>query len=831
MADFIPLEAPAREAQALPVMLYGKPVGRDEALKTIYTHLKANRAVLIHGPAGMGKTALASTLAGAYAQQPGGVLWLNVNDSPLEELIVRVGRAYGVQEITGSDQPLGMIGAVASTLTQNKPLVVLDGKISSQAAMNFVNKCATGLPTMIVSEEEIEGPWTGIVIGRLDPDNAAIFFKQQAALTDTSQDINVFGLGKVLEHTPFALAIAARAMVASKQTPNNYLPAMQQVAGTTGGNGMLAALTTAYKTLTGPLQGLILMIGATFAGRASLELLSMLSGASSDSVQQAMNVLTQLYLVERTQRYGTPYYSLHNLTHAFAQNILKTSNRLEGLQTKVRDTVLAYAKKYSAADVPSHNKLATEMEAFLAVSAWASEQGEREAANQLVMALTQAGDFVSSRGYLYELLKLRGAGTGFATAFPAYAGDVPAERYQMDEIDEEFDDEAFEEEFDEEFEEEDEETFEDELEDLVEEAMGEDEDEFDEDEDFGEGAVTDEIAKLRAALGQARQSGDTTKQVELLKSIGKEQVAKKMDNEAIATYTEALNLYETADDTPGILEMLDMLSSLMAKTENSQAAVLHATRGIRIAQELNDDETRMQLSITLGDARQQLGESQEAENSYRQALEIARTTGDTQNEAIILFKLGYAQLDNGEPKAAIETWEEALALFKEQKKRDYEGRVLGALGSAYGELERWSEAISFHTSALYIAREVKDAEEEALQLGNLGYASVQYNQLGQALLRYRQALHLYYQSHDRENIVSTIVDLVRLLVQSQRHLSVAELLIDDALRLEPHDRELNSLKERINNEKMLAQANGVEFVEIAGTAQDYAANAHKLLDQ
>jgi hypothetical protein len=116
-------------------------------------------------------------------------------------------------------------------------------------------------------------------------------------------------------------------------------------------------------------------------------------------------------------------------------------------------------------------------------------------------------------------------------------------------------------------------------------------------------------------------------------------------------------------------------------------------------------------------------------------------------------------------------------------------------------------------------------------LGNLGYASVRANQLGQAVLRYRQALHLAYESGDRENIVSTIVDLVRLLVESQRHLEIAELLIDDALKLEPADRDVNKLKERITNEKTLAKANGVDLLAVSGTAKAYAANAYTLLDE
>jgi tetratricopeptide (TPR) repeat protein len=236
------------------------------------------------------------------------------------------------------------------------------------------------------------------------------------------------------------------------------------------------------------------------------------------------------------------------------------------------------------------------------------------------------------------------------------------------------------------------------------------------------------------------------------------------------------------------------------------------------------------MYITLGDARQQLGESTAAEAAYSRALEIARNSGDAQNEAVILYKLGYAQLDNSDAEGASANWEQALKLFREQGRHDYEGKVLGGLGTAYGELERWSEAVRFHTSALHVAREVGDQSEESLQLNNLAYAAVQVQDLAQAVLRYRQALHLAYERDDREGIVSAIVDLAGLLVKSPRHLAIAQLLVEDAARLEPYDRDVNNLKQRIAGELAMQQAQGIEQKRVSGTARDYAANAYKLLD-
>ncbi len=954
MADSLSYEAPAHAAAALPVTIPSRLIGRDALLGRVYTFLKENRAVQVTGAPGSGKTALAATLAAAYTEQPGGVLWLDVDNSSIESLLVRIGRAYGVREITSTEYPLGMVGAVANTLTRHKPLVVLDGSLSDQVAQAFVARCAPNLPVLFTASAELSASWPKVELGGLDIAHGAALFNLAAGLPDTAES-GAKPLVEMLRGMPFALCLAGAAARAAKQSPDQLATALSQIPGAANADPVLLALTAAFRSLNSALQGIILMLGATFNRQASAEMLSTISGVPQETINQVMNALAAQYLVEKLERFGAPHYRLHEATYAFAQTWLRGSQRLESLQQKVHDSVLAYAETHTASGSADHDRLAAELDTFLATAEWSAGRGDRDTASRLIMALTQAGDFVKERGCIYELLRLRRLAASSTSAFPAYpvppaasfasgaeaepedeiAGDAgPAEALMRSLFADEDDDLAYDEEDEalgegegdtdleaapawltETAGEEDEEAAGEALPDDMpawlradldeEEGEGRGEGETgrasapapvaapqvaalqqEEDEAEGEESVApyrpaaaaasveslfaavaareaapapsaaeteadaptagraeaeteeeeadeapvDELAALRTALLQARQRGDRARQGSLLMQIGALQIARGQRSEAIATYGEALTLYEDSGDDHKVLDVLDTLSALMVRTNNGQAAVLHAARGVQLAQRLNDRATELQLYATLGDARQQLGESADAERAYGRALEIARSTDDTQNEALILFKLGYAQLDNSDPSGAINSWEQALKLFRAQGKRAYEGRVLGGLGTAYGDLGQWSEAIRFHSSALHIAREVGDRDEEALQLSYLGYAAVQTGDLGQAVLRYRQALHLAYESGDRDNIVSTIVDLARLLTRGPRHLGIARLLVEDALRLEPSDRDVNDLKARIEADIAARQAAGIEQLPVTGTAQEYAANAYRLLE-
>jgi tetratricopeptide (TPR) repeat protein/adenylate kinase family enzyme len=802
-------------------------------LAKVYSDLKNDNAVLLYGAAGVGKTALAATLASAYSELPGGVLWLQVDGASLVELIVRVARAYGRSDIANSDNAVSRTEAVRELLSEEKPLLVLDGAPAPQATADFIARCADQNPVLITSDEPMESDWTAIQLTPLDADQSNAMLRQLAGIDDGAPSMD---LAIALSGSPFAVTIAAGAIKANKQSPADFHASMPKAPAGAAPPVDLLALTAAFRSLPSALQGLILMLGATYNGQGSGELLSMISSAPVEGVNQALGMLVSRNLIERITRGGTPYYRMHPLVKNFSESWLRGSNRLEGLQAKVRDSVVAYASRYSG----QPQKLAVEIDSFVATGRATTDAGDTDTANQLSVALMQAGTFVSDGGYALELASLRRGSTKPVTgAFPAYQDAaaptpvLPTADAMGDDFDEDIEDE-----FDDDFEEEP----------FAETELDETDDEFDEDE-LGDDELEDdlpiarpavlppidapvaEMARLRAALMQARQQGDQRRQAETLKTIAALHLRDGQANEAISSYSEALTHFEAVNDRGEMLNVLQSLTELEMLTDSLPAAALHAARAAAIADQLGELGKQAQLLSLLGDARQQLGESEPAIRAYTQALELVRAANDARNEAVLLFKLGYAQLDNNDARTAADTWETALKMFKEQERRDYEGRVLGGLGTAYGDIARWTESINFHTSALYIAREVGDEQEEALQLTNLGFASVQANQLGQAVLRYRQALYLAYESDEREDVVSTTVELANVLVASPRHLLIAGLLVEEALKLDSNDRDLRKLKERIETDLLDAEARGVTFIEVSGTAQEYAENAYALLDE
>ncbi len=845
MPPFTPHEAPARDLAALPFPRPERPIGRDDVLQDIYAALRLNTAVMVSGAAGLGKTSLAAALAAAYTQQPGGVLWLSGNTSPLASLLVRIGRAYGVREISNSEQPSGTAGAVAALLAQHKPLIVLDDFSDAMVVQSFIKKCADNLPLMLLSETPLQGSWQSIPLMPLNEGDAVKLFKHKAGINDNHFDEAIAAIARLLQERPYPLALAARAMVAAKQTPPDFLNVVSGVARVNNGHPDTTAVAISYRALHNALQGLILVLGAMPRSAASAELLSMASGTAPEVIDQTINILSQLYLVERFTRYGQSYYRLHKLVAEYAIRTLRGSNRLEALQETVRRVLMTYVEKYSTPGQVEHDRLAAEMDNIMAMAEQTSREGDKATANRLVSLLLRADDFFKERGYLHELLTLRDLGSLSRSAFPAYGEERKAKVDDLDEddplglYDEDDDLPAIDDEM----------YVEDNYEDV---ADAEEESSFrrslliEEDEEISDEVLTEprpfpaepvinaplssDPEQLRQALQQARQARDLNRQAQIMQMLGKALVNQGKTTEAIATYNDLVSVQEQLTDDEGLIDTLDMLAALLMKNGSSQAAIMHASRGVQLAAVQGNTDVQINLLLTLGDAQLDLGQSENAARAFSQALELARNIGDEQHEALALYKLGTAHLDNGDADAAIHTWEQARDLFKAQLKRDYEGRVLGGLGNAYADQERWLEAIGYYKSALYIAREVGDREEEGIQLSNLASAQTKAGQLADALLTSRQALHVAYQSDDRDNIVAAILDLVRLMIRSNRLLGIARLLIQDAENLEPNDRDVIALSDEIETKLAAAAARGIEQAPVQGTARDYAANAYALLE-
>lgn len=827
MAIFTPPEAPIHEPKQLPVAPPPKIIGRDRELGQIFAQVRVGAPVLVYGAPGIGKSALAATIAAAFTTFPAGVLWWQVVDDSLEQLVVRLGRAYGKQEITESANPLALVDGAAALLQQHgRPLLVLDGPLPQEAARDFVRRLAAGVPLIWTAEQGASGPWLPFRVDRLGNADA------MALLSHAARRERVEGceqLCRALEGVPLAVVLAGRHLAVSQQTPGELLGALDPAAP----DPALKVLSAIYRQLPEALRGIVLTIGATPAGRASSWLLERLQPAPGETFSSVLESLAIRGLVYRLPAPAGLCYAMHESVARFARGILQGAGHLETVQAHVEAALLTHAAANRRDDPEARMRLLAEMPNLLALADEVWQRGDEDILARLADVLEIA--FGSTGAYGFEVSRLYErlgqlqpeVEPGPEPVAPSPATVLTAEEPEPEPMEttapsepivtEEpasafYDAGAWEPSAEQE-------TVAPEP---VEEAeaitaapssmpeaiLGTEEETAVAEHVSAplEEAVRGEIAGsvplegLLQACDAARRAGNDRELLGLLMSVGQSWEDAGLAERAIDAYREALSLAERLDDEELVLQSLEALARLNLETGNLEDALTSAVRAENLLQQRNEPGRLGYVLALLGDIRLEVGDLNEAADAYARAIGRLRAAGDQVSLGVVQTKLGATYMDRGEYGRAVNMLNEALLIFEQTGRQEYQERVLGILGMAYGHLGEWRQAEQRHLQALQMARDLGNVEEQERQLANLGYIA-QAREDRDAMVRYyASALDLAYQTGRSDWQVRYLDVLGRLLMDDVSYVALAVALLQEAQTLDgdpERDRWLSRAQKRL----------------------------------
>ena len=751
MAELLPLEAPVTSAAALPLRRLGRPVGRDELLRALLLRLRQSQQLVLHGAAGTGVTTVAATIANVHLQQHNRpVLWLSCDNPPLVELIVRIARAYGDLESCNNENPLTRAAAVKALLDEKQPLLVLDGEIETETLAPFVKRCAADAPLVVTSTMPLaEGDWRNQPIGALAERDAVHLFKQKAGIKHDKDDVAIQVIAAQLKQAAFPLALAARSMIIARQPAADFSETLAAALASYGDEASMAALSISFDGLNERLRDLLLFLCATVRGEASVAFLNLLSGIASESIDMSMTILSRLFLVERFQVLGEAYYRLHPLAREFLQEWALERDRFDALRADIVDTSRDYL------DVHGKNedviqRLMIELDNLIATAEWAGRNDDAELASEIVETIAPLEAQLNAQGFAYELMRLRAARDGESLEFedPPQAEPQPEKEpvvaIQTHDPAANDDDLAL-------LGDDDEPPLVDGAIELESSKAADDLDEAPPPEtvpadDSAFVAIDDKdlqsvnIDQLRTALNVASQNNETARQLQILKAIARMQINQGRENDAIATYGDVLEIYETSEDKDGVLETLDMLAGLLVSNQSAPEAI---------------EQVKL-----------------------RTALSFARQHEDTPRVLQILEAVGKVQIDQKREKEAVATFNEVLAIHEKQD--DYKG-ILETLDMLAGLLVRSDSAVSAlaHVQrGLHLAQEIADDEAELFLQITRGDAHKALGEAALAVEAYEAALRGARHRDDMQNEALILYKLGMACLESGDSRQAIEILED-----------------------------------------------------
>lgn len=798
----LPYGAPIHGSHNLPVQPPDQLFGRDPDLTSIHVALKAGTAVLLHGPAGVGKTALAAALASGYAELPGGVLWLDVNDDSLFSLLHRTARSYGVDVQHTGGEPLAM---VRNLLRDNRPLVVLDGHLHIEAAREYVRECASSVPLLLTHTQMVSGSWTPHAVSPLEADDAQAMLLN---LGDTPFEVDlaeVVRLGQALAGYPLAIRVAALQMVHGNVQPEALLKQIPDLPpGET--NRVMGALMAAYRLLPSALQGLVLLLGTAFAGGASDELLADAGGAPVDVIRQTVRQLVHRGFVVEREHYGQTYFVMHETIQSFAQAFLRGKHQLEAMQQRHLKGVLTYTRRHAADDSYAH--LSAEMPNVIMASQYAAQHGETGWLDELVSVLG-TGSFVVACGFeaeyewfqqLIEQPELAGEGVLVQSSSAAEVTEFeleavaeaipPIEAEPVVAVEPESEPDVLD---DVEVEPESAVTGLEPLADVQEQdtvAAGPvwvDSDDFVED-------IPPMVPEMFAIPDDDIEIGD----IEALERLGQQAVEHGTASQTVEHFTQALETYQADGNIDDELAALEALAALNLEQENFEDVLKYLDQGMALAEESDNPLREGHLLVLLGDLQVMLGKYDGAEMAYQEAVNALRPTESWLDIGLTLDKLGMLYFEQRRFTDAIAIWDQTGPIFERVERLDLLRMTLNYLGDSYAALMQWEKAETHYQQALELARQQNDTQGAYEQYSDLGILMESSGDRERALSYYQHALHLAFDLDNQEQLGQSMLALARLLVDDVSQLyRVVQLLEAAQMCCHPSNTEVRRLLNRV----------------------------------
>jgi tetratricopeptide (TPR) repeat protein len=667
----------------LPPRLASTLYGRADMFLQVTKSLEAGEPVVLHGMAGMGKSALASVLAWAMLDKyPNGVLWIDCGYSPLDAICDSIGLQLEDEQMARLDV-IAKPARVRYLLGNYYVLIVLDNVWDSDVARQFAQKCIpVGYNLLVTSREKIARLGTLLEVSSLSNEAGIDLFLDSSGVISPIRDPNIGKLVELLGGHPQGLTIAGALCLEEDlsvvELINMLGPAEARTKklklGEDTSYNVWATFDLSYQKLKPEEQIIFKAFGGSWAKSATTNILSLVVQATEDEVDTAVRGLVKRALVRsETLSEGRKRYVVHDLIHAFAQGIIAGSSRsIDDYRNDWLDACVKYAEAHTSDSIESHNALDLELGNLLGAAYWASENKKYKELDRLATGIS-CSDFLSRRGYNIQAVGL------LVRAIDA------AQSLQLRES---------------------------------------------EGKHYGNlGYAYALLSKYPSAIECYQKALDIAHSINETETESESEwyglLGFTYDN--LGDYHKAIECYESAyriaraiNDKIGQGKWLGSLAGTYRTMGEKEKATRLYTDAIALARRIGDKANECVHLSNLGNAYRTWAEYEKAIKYYDEALLIALEIGDRATQARSLVNAGRVLAKLGKPLEGLEKCRKALDIFTEIGFSSGEAYAHGYIGEVMRAIGKKDDAVKETLEALRIHREIGVQSGQGDWLHNLG---------------------------------------------------------------------------------------------------------------
>jgi DNA-binding SARP family transcriptional activator len=249
----------------------------------------------------------------------------------------------------------------------------------------------------------------------------------------------------------------------------------------------------------------------------------------------------------------------------------------------------------------------------------------------------------------------------------------------------------------------------------------------------------------RLALQVAQGCNDRAAEARAWRDLGAVAWRRFRLEEASSYLQRSLELRRRLEDAAGEAETLNSIGLVLTAERRYEEATVCLKRGLALFREQQDRRGEGLVLNNLGDLYRSLGQFKDAVACLQGDLAICRESGDRRGEAITLCNLGEVYRDQGCGEEAFVSHEQSMAICHELGDRRGQGLNLDGQGEARRLQGRHDEALAYLRQSLTLLHEVGDRYSEADARWHLGVTMDELGDHRHAREHWRTALAIYDQ--------------------------------------------------------------------------------------
>ena len=392
-----------------------KLIGRDALLTEILKMLEQNQRVLLHGFAGVGKTALATAIAAQKVNQAQGVVWLQLGNDNAASLFDSLARPFAAQQSLGQTKETAKPKLLKALLRKHGiRLVIFDDAWNAYALSKLLEVIPENTALLVTSRQRYP-KLEKVYLTQLEPKDA-LNLLSFVAQQDFSQDAHASELCELMAYNAFALQVAGKNLILSKHCPQRLLTELQEFPHTLtmpaefkeeNKESVTNLLEISLESLSDEAYETFIAMGVLFTPSCTPELLALCLRRSIDSTENALMELAQQAIVDRVSEAGSDVitYRLHDLAFSLA----KANKSLRKV------TLVKACLEFTKHHYENFVELEAELGNLLSSLDFAKERGRSNLLIDMMYLLVVKGNaYYAARGHSPHSLELLEAATQVA---------------------------------------------------------------------------------------------------------------------------------------------------------------------------------------------------------------------------------------------------------------------------------------------------------------------------------------------------------------------------------------------------------------------------------